>query len=232
MAQTAVVLDLSHYDPAENYDAVKASGIVGIIYKGTQGTGYRDPTYTGQQAAAKAAGLLWGAYHFAEASDPEQQARNLLQYTYPDPDELFCLDWEDYGDNTMSVKQAKQWITIVERALNRPGECVIYSGNTVKELLGNTVDPFFGSRRLWLAQYGSMPVVQASWSTYWLWQYTDQGSCPGVNFAVDENCYDGPTSDLIAQWATGQAGGPTPVQQQVEVVISAPPGIKVNVRYV
>jgi len=50
---------------------------------------------------------------------------------------------------------------------------VIYGGGLLKEELGNTKDAFFGSHRLWLAQYGNHPVVQASWSNFWLWQYTD-----------------------------------------------------------
>jgi hypothetical protein len=82
------------------------------------------------------------------------------------------LDWEDYGSNTMSVSQAKEWITQVETALGRPNECVICSGNTAKEMLDGA-DAFFGSRRLWLAQYGSTPQPQESWDSYWLWQFTD-----------------------------------------------------------
>ena len=103
-----MVVDLSHWDPADSYDAVKRDGIVGVIYKATQGTAYTDDTYVNQQHAAKAAGLLWGAYHFAEATNVDQQVQNFLRFAAPDPDELFCLDWEDYGSNTMSVSQAKR----------------------------------------------------------------------------------------------------------------------------
>src|SRR5262245_33509042 len=64
-----VVVDLSHWDPADNYETVKQQGIVGVIYKATEGGSYTDPTYVSQQRAAKAAGLKWGAYHFADASN-------------------------------------------------------------------------------------------------------------------------------------------------------------------
>jgi GH25 family lysozyme M1 (1,4-beta-N-acetylmuramidase) len=144
--------------------------------------------------------LLWGAYHFAEATNVDQQVQNLLRFAAPDPDELFCLDWEDYGSNTMSVSQAKEWITQVETALGRPNECVIYSGNTAKEMLDGA-DEFFGSRRLWLAQYGSTPQPQESWDSYWLWQFTDgvYGPSPIASMASV------PRFQLVRRYA-GRAG--------------------------
>jgi len=237
----AMVIDLSHWDPADDYDAVKRAGIVGVIYKATEGTGYTDNTYVSQQHAAKAAGLKWGAYHFADASDVQRQIENFMHFASPDPDELFCLDWEDYGANTMSVSNCKKWISGVEEALNRPGECVIYSGNTAKEMLDGS-DDFFGSRRLWLAQYGSSYSVQESWDDCWLWQYTDgvYGPSPhsidGVG-PCDINSYAGTAQQLAAEWASGSAvqprpprpPPPVPDRRLVTVDIMSPPGVKVMV---
>jgi lysozyme len=205
----AMVVDLSHWDPAKDYNAVKQDGIVGCIYKATQGTGYRDDTYVQQQKAAKAAGLRSGAYHFADGSNVDGQVKNFMEFACPDPDELFCLDWEDNpGGTKMTASQVKEWVTKVEDALGRPGQCVIYAGNTAKEALGNKVDPWFGSRRLWLCQYGSTPVVQASWQTYWLWQFTDGVYGPSPHSVdgigpCDINSYDGDAETLIDEWADG-----------------------------
>jgi|GEM_PF-766693 len=233
-----MVIDLSHWDPADSYPAVMTAGYAGVIYKATEGQSYTDSTYVEQQHAAKAAGLKWGAYHFADSSNVNGQVANFMRFACPDPDELFCLDWEDNGGNTMSAAQAQEWITQVETQLNRPGECVIYGGNTIKEALGNTVNPFFGARRLWLCQYGSSPVVQASWDTFWLWQFTDgvNGPTPHTVDGVgpcDINSYDGSAQQLIAEWASGkvQPAPPQPVPQDVVgVLIIAPPGITVKVR--
>jgi lysozyme len=232
-----MIVDLSHWDPADDYDAVKADGIVGVIYKATQGTGFTDDTYVAQQKAAKAAGLKWGCYHFAEATNVDQQVANFLRFAAPDPDELFCLDWEDYGSNTMSADQAKDWIEQVEGNLGRPGQCVIYSGNTAKELL-EVPDEFFGSRRLWLAQYGSTPTPHSSWQTYWLWQFTDgevgptPHSIDGIG-RCDINSYAGTAEQLIAEWATGRLAPPTPQPRQphktVTVSVDTPEGVKADV---
>jgi len=235
-----MVVDLSHWDPADNYNAVADDGILGVIYKATEGQSYTDDTYVQQQHAAKAAGLKWGAYHFADASNVDGQVRNFMRFAAPDPDELFCLDWEDYGSNTMSAANVKNWITQVETALGRPGECVIYSGNTAKELI-NGRDEFFGSRRLWLAQYGSSPSWQESWETYWIWQFTDgfYGPSPhsidGIG-PCDINSYAGSAEQLIAEWASGSARPPSPIPppsiDYATVVIAAPPDIEVRVRQV
>jgi GH25 family lysozyme M1 (1,4-beta-N-acetylmuramidase) len=232
-----MVVDLSHYDPAHDYPAVKASGKVGVIYKATEGTNWTDDTYVSQQRAAKDAGLKWGAYHFGDSSDVDKQVANFMRFAGLDPDELFALDWEDNGANTMSVARAKEWISKVEQQLGRPGQCVIYSGNTAKDLLGNTKDEFLGARRLWLAQYGSTPTVQASWHSFWLWQYTDGSAgpgphtCPGCDSTgVDMNSYDGTADRLAAEWATGSAQpAPVPSDVVVDIVITAPPGVTINV---
>jgi lysozyme len=236
-----MVIDLSHWDPADDYEAVKAEGIVGVIYKASEGQTYTDPTYVAQQRAAKAAGLKWGSYHFADASSVSGQIDNYLRFAAPDPDELFCCDWEDNptGNGRMSVADCKTWITEVERALGREGQCVIYSGNTAKEQLGDKVDTFFGSRRLWLAQYSSTPAWQKSWHGFWLWQFTDgeYGPTPHAIDGVgpcDVNSYnDGTPEQLVAEWATGsedQPPAPAPDQPVVNVLINAPPGVIVKTR--
>jgi len=238
-----MVVDLSHWDPADDYNKVKSAGIVGVIFKATEGTSYTDDTYVSQQHAAKAAGLLWGAYHFADSSNVNAQIDNFMNFACPDPDELFCLDWEDNGGNVMSEADAKTWITEVENQLGRPGECVIYSGNTAKEKI-NGNDSFFGERRLWLCQYTTgTPTWQESWDNYWLWQFTDGQNGPSPHSIsgignCDINSYDrdGGAEELAATWASGSSDGPTPppapTEEMVEVVIAAPPGIEVKVRQI
>jgi lysozyme len=236
-----LVVDLSHWDPASDYGAVKAVGIVGVVYKATQGQSYTDPTYVAQQKAAKVAGLKWGSYHFADGTDVQGQIDNFMRFACPDPDELFCLDWEDNSGNKMSLADAKTWIKTVESILQRPGECVLYSGNTAKEALGNTTDEFLGKRRLWLCQYGSNPTWQKSWEKYWLWQYTD-GQCGPNPHTIngigpcDINSYPGTPDQLVCEWASGVAPPepipPEPVDEVVTVLINAPPGVEVKVRQI
>jgi len=236
MSMKLQVVDLSHWDPASDYEAVAAAGVIGVIYKSTQGTGYTDPTYKAQKKAALSAGLCWGSYHFGDCSDPEYQAENYLAFTKIEDNELFCLDFEDNQDCAMSINQAQTFIMTVEKALNRDGQCVFYSGNRVKDLLGTKKNAFLGERRLWLAQYGNTPQVQASWTEtgYWLWQYSDgvYGPTPhevdGVG-PCDCNISAMSDADLCAQWATGSSTAP-PEPPLATVRVIAPPGVKVIVQ--
>jgi lysozyme len=234
-----LAVDLSHWDPAYDYAAVKRDGIVGVIYKATEGQSYTDDTYVGQQQAAKAVGLRWGSYHFADASSVGGQIDNYLRFAAPDPDELFCLDWEDNpsGNGMMSLANVKTWIKEIERALGREGQCVIYSGNTAKEQIDG-VDPFMGARRLWHAQYGTTLTWQESWKTYWIWQFTDGEYGPephevdGIG-RCDINSYAGTPKQLIAEWATGSVKPapepePEPEVATVDIVTSGAVVVTVN----
>ena len=234
-----LVVDLSHWDPAENYHQVAAAGVRGVIYKATQGTGYRDSTYAKQRQAALKAGLVWGAYHFGDASDPERQVENFLAYAQIDDQTLFSLDWEDNPNSQMKLEGARRFIDICEQKLGRPNQCVVYSGNTAKEALGNRNDAFFGARRLWLAQYSNKAVCQASWASYWLWQYSDGTYGPEphtvdgcVVDGVDCNHYDGTGDELAAEWASGVPAPPPPPlpsELVVMITIDVPVGVTVNV---
>jgi GH25 family lysozyme M1 (1,4-beta-N-acetylmuramidase) len=232
-----LVIDLSHYDPAEDYAKVKAEGVVGIIYKATQGSSYTDPTYCDQRKAALAAGLKWGAYHFGDGSDPLTQAANFLAFAQVDDSTVFCLDYEDNGDNTMALGQAQLFVRAVEFVLERPGQCVLYSGNLIKEDLSGP-NRFWNSRRLWLADYNDEPALPAGYSSYWLWQYTDGGYGPEAHTVagcdsggIDCDHYDGDPEDLAAEWASGgtQPRPPAPSEQTVTLIIQAPAGVQVNV---
>jgi lysozyme len=232
--------DLSHYEWPADLNALVDAGCVGVIWKCSQGTGYQDPTYNAARAAAYAAGLLWGLYHFADSSDVDGQVNNFLSYGLPTSTDLISLDFEDNGSASMSLADAEAWIQKVEDNLGRPNECVLYSGNRIKETLGNKPSAFWSARRLWLAQYtSSQPDVPAAWKSknYWIWQFTDGSNGPQPHSAsgcgtCDMNAYDFSEDQLKTEWASGipQPSPPPPAPNQiVTVTIDAPSGISVNV---
>lgn len=205
------VVDLSVHNDVADFNAVRASGIKGIIHKATEGTGFVDKRYAARRQAARDAGLLWGAYHFATAANAASQAKHYLKTSQWDERTLLCLDWEPYGANTMSLASAKEFLRIVyEETGQRP---VIYSGNLIKEK-GNG-DPFLTKHRLWLAQYSKTPQLPRGFSNYWLWQYSGDGwgghgTVPGITTrGIDVNTFAG--SDLAAEWA----GRPQDRREQV-----------------
>ncbi|HXD43707.1 MAG TPA: glycoside hydrolase family 25 protein [Pseudolabrys sp.] len=212
MAINLRVVDIYHLDVVNSFDDAEAAGLWGVIHKATTGATGHDDEYAARRQQALDAGLLWGAYHWGTAAPVADQVDNFLNVAQPKGDTLVALDFEKTVGNQMTLPMAKQFLQGIETALGR--KAVLYSGDLIKSSLGATVDPFFGSHRLWLAHYNPNPVCQASWRTYWLWQYTDKRGRPGLapdlipgipgnaNGDLDCNNYDRGRAQLTAEWAS------------------------------
>lgn len=194
------VIDISHHNTINDFAALKAAGILGVIHKCTQGANYSDPVYFPRRKLARDAGLLWGAYTFNTGEDVQKQVDNFFAHADPDDQTLMCLDFEDNPSSQMSIVQCVQFLTIAEKRLGR--KLVLYSGNRVKDLLGNKINEYLGSHMLWNAQYGPVSKVQASWKSQWLWQFREDGRLPGTDGAIDFDIYLGSDADLATEWAS------------------------------
>jgi len=204
------VVDVYHGDRVSSFKKAADFGIWGIIHKATTGATGKDAKYPTRRKLASDAALLWGAYHWGTKADVAKQVKNFLDFAEPDQNTLVALDYERTGGNTMTLDQAREFLTRIEEQLRR--KAVIYSGDLIKTRLGNRKDPFFGAHRLWLAHYNVHPVVQRSWDKYWLWQYTDNtrgikpnqvSGIPGDSKGnLDCDSYDGTRAQLDAEWAS------------------------------
>ena len=215
MAQTInVVVDISHHNGNIDLGKAKAADIVGVIHKATQGTSMVDNMYQQNRTKAQAAGLLWGAYHFATQGDGAVQADFFLSKAAADPQTLLVLDFEPNGNSTMTLDQARAFVSRIKDVTGRfPG---FYSGSLIKQLLGGKpADPLLSQCFLWLAQYGPAPKnIPATWPTWTMWQYTDgvlgpqPHSVDGIG-NCDRDQFNGTIEALQELWgvATGAAGG-------------------------
>jgi len=226
------VIDMYHGNSVKTSDfaALRQSGVFGIIHKASQGLSYVDPAYQTRRTAAVAAGLLWGAYHFLDSTDPVAQADNFLKAAgtsdaNADPILLAC-DFENSAHQP-TLKQCMTFMAEVDRNSPPGVQCVLYSGNLIRETLkphpGGFQDPdivaceyFFQRHRLWLAEYGpkeqvpwpwSEPVVKSSdQATHipapgvWLWQFTERGRINPLIGNTDGNFFDGTFEQLQARW--------------------------------
>jgi lysozyme len=207
-----VVVDISHHNGNVDLNAAKAAGIVGVIQKATQGTSMTDNMYQQNRQKAQAAGLLWGAYHFGSLADGAQQADFFLAKANPDAQTLLVLDFEPNGNSTMTLDQAKAFVTRVQSVTGKfPG---FYSGSLIKQLLGGKpADPVLSQCFLWLAQYAPAPKnIPATWPTWTLWQYTDgqpqngppPRSVDGIG-PCDRDQFNGTIEALQTLWGVAQA---------------------------
>src|SRR5438552_9691796 len=192
------VVNMSHYDLMRpDFVAMANEGIVGVIHEATFPRLERDARYYERQRAALEAGLLWGAYHFGDATNPIGQADHFLSAVAaarppirPDDAEkrragvLLVLHFEEnghYPGGTISVAQA---VAFVDRIKERTGK---YPGLYCSEyrlrqmLYGSAVTA--AQRRalvncwLWIANYHFQPRNTAPWDRWHLWQYCGDGKC-------------------------------------------------------
>ena len=80
-------LDVSNWNGTINWDKVANAGYRFAFGKATEGTGYVDKTYTANRNGSEAAGLVFGAYHFARpaGSQPGRGDRERDQAGQPLP---------------------------------------------------------------------------------------------------------------------------------------------------
>lgn len=226
-------IDISHYQTIpESLDEAAEAGILGVIHKMTEGSSYVDDKADNRRYLAQEAGLLWGLYHFVRAGDMAQQVDHFLSAAgpYSDEDTLFVLDWE-VAD--VSLDDAIEFLDLLEQRTGRLP--VLYSGHIVKDALAGGPDPRINKYPLWLCHYTTgTPVLPPGWDAYWAWQYTDQGSCPGVNSPVDLNAFDGTADQLRASWS-GSDAEPIPPEPEPEpdddvvVTVVVPAGVTIKV---
>lgn len=88
-----IVLDTSNNDDITGPE-LKASGAVALIAKGTEGTGYKDPTYQSQVAAAQFAGIPHASYLFLHPASPGSEAQEFLDYVKPAAGHAVFIDCE------------------------------------------------------------------------------------------------------------------------------------------
>lgn len=197
---------------SDSFNKAKAAGIWGIIHKATEGTTYRDKSYSTRRKMVSDAGLLWGAYHFNYGNDYKRQVDNFLAAAEPDEMTAVFLDWEMYKVN-MSVQAA---IAFCKELEDRTGKIAgLYTGNPLRSAfpsLSEADKTYMATRKIWWAQYGPKPVMPKNFEKYggtWgLWQYTGDGvgpfphTVPGFGNGIDLNVFNGTenTRDELEQW--------------------------------
>lgn len=197
-------IDVSHWQGEIDWTQVAAADKHFAFMKASEDVDYVDPTYGLNRARARAAGLVVGAYHFAQPDatpgDAVAEADHFLDTAAIAQGDLPpVLDLERSGDLTTAQLQA--WVRdYLGRIHDRTGvRGVVYSSPSFwSRYLGGT-DWFAtnGYRVVWVAHWTTalLPTVPASdWAGFgWtFWQYTSSGSVDGITGRVDLDRFAGP----------------------------------------
>jgi GH25 family lysozyme M1 (1,4-beta-N-acetylmuramidase) len=193
-------IDVSHYQGTINWTKVYGGGYRFAIMKASEGTGYTDPTFKTNWAAAKKAGLLRGAYHFFRPSvDGVAQAKHFVSVmgTLADTDlpPVCDLEVQDGVSDATVIQRTKDFMAKVKSLTGRTP--MLYSGYFFTSL-GSPSG--FSQYPLWVAHWTtSCPnIPNGGWKTWTFWQHSDNSSVPGISGNVDGDKYNGSLADLKA----------------------------------
>src|SRR5262245_21930639 len=211
-----VILDLSHHNEimgsttdqaVENLQKTLDSGILGMIHKCTEGVSFTDDACDARRYLSGEVGMMWGMYHFLRDGSMGDQVGFFLDQAAPFLDDNSCLVL-DYEDPSVHLSEVADFLEQLEEASKRTPK--LYTGFALKDKISAGEDASRLVRYpLWLAQYASAPTLPKGWSSYWLWQYSQEGSVPGVYAPTDVNAYEGTVEDLVKSWS-GSAVAPEP----------------------
>lgn len=215
-------IDVAHYQGTIDWRKVAGSGVTWAGMKATQGTTFRDPTFTRNRLASRDAGVRHRLfYHWlnpapllvrlipaARRADAQRQAAHFLATVGTlHTGEGVMLDAEQDG---IRADQTAAWCEAVERATGRP--VAVYTGAFVA---GGEVwrsrEVFNGLRpRVFAAYTSETKARQYAAPHQWdVWQWTGKGVVPGVGPLCDIDQVDRPERfELVCGYGTTPAPQP------------------------
>jgi GH25 family lysozyme M1 (1,4-beta-N-acetylmuramidase) len=207
-------LDVSNFQGAIDWGKVANAGYRFAFGKATEGTAYNDKTYTANRNGSEAAGLVFGAYHFARPTGASvaaatasaiKQANHFLTIAAPQPGELPpVLDLEVTGSLTKQrlLAWTLAWLDQIDA---RTGvEPFLYTSPLFwKGSLGDSTAAAAAGTGLWVAHWTAKtnPLVPAqNWngSGWKFWQWTNCVAVPGIKHCSDGDRMNGANPAAVA----------------------------------
>ena len=227
---------MSHYQETINWTKVAASGQRFVIAKATDGRSFVDPMYATNKAEATAAGLMFGAYHFARpdgsANDAIEEASHFVDVAQLGQGNLLpVLDLEVTGGLTPKrlIGWMLAWLDEVTAQTGvRP---MVYTSpyGWASRTNDSTAIVDAGYTVLWVAHWRvNEPTLPANdWQDHgWtFWQHSNCGSVPGIKGCVDADWFNGLSFDAVTI--------PSPDTTPPTATLAVPPGVSgsVDVRF-
>ncbi len=198
--------DVSRYQGLVDWEGLTNSGHAFVFVKATEGTNHRSPTHDDQRAAARAAGLIQGAYHYARPG----QSSGTLQARFfhsaggswtADGQTLpgaLDLEFAEEGPQCHGLSQGEMatWVRAFSDEYRRlSGRIpVIYTTTEFWDTCTGG-DTSFGDHPLWLFDHADLPgELPAGWDRPTFWQRA-------VVNDLDRNVFFGSRDQLVA-WAS------------------------------
>lgn len=198
-------MDVSGYQGNVDWPAAYKAGARFAYVKATEGTNYQNPYFAQQYNGSYKAGMVRGAYHFAQPnkSSGTAQADYFIKHgggwtadgkTMPP---MLDIEYNPNGDKCYGLSSSAMtgWIkSFSSRIHQRTGRYPMLYTTTDwwKSCTGNS-GTFGSTHPLFIARYAShVGPLPNGWKYYTLWQYSDSGNVPG-----DQNVFNGTMKSLL-----------------------------------
>ena len=190
-------VDVSYYQGDIDWPTVRATGVTFAYIKATEGGDYLDRKFRENWAAAKAAGLRRGAYHFYNLCRPvRDQIAWFIRNVPKDPDALpaaLDMEWVPTSTNcrikpsrAKIIADMRLFLEALERHYGkRP---VIYATGSFHH---DMLEGAFTEYPFWLRAIDGPPGERYGFRPWHFWQYSARGTLPGVKGNVDKNAFSG-----------------------------------------
>lgn len=200
-------IDVAKYQGTIDWKQVAESGVefamVRVGYR-TQKTGEicEDTNAKYNMQEAQANGIKVGAYFFSSAVTEQEAveeadwvAEYISQYqiTYPVAYNCEGFDDQDSRQNSLTQAQRTEYAMAFLNKIYEHGYTPMFYASK-NELTGDAkwdtskIEPVY---KIWVSQYPAVPYPNTSASDYTgvhvMWQYTNQGTIPGISRPVDVN---------------------------------------------
>lgn len=189
-------IDVSVWQGRIDWDQVKESGVEFVMIRVggrglSEGLIYNDDNAQEYYEGATAAGLKVGAYFFSQSVTVEEaveEAEFVLNAVKSwDVQMPLVYDWEYMGEDVRTADTDSRTLTDMAKAfcdtIEAAGyEPMIYFGRSQSMEMMNLEE--LTDYRFWLAMYSTIMDYPYKIN---MWQYTDQGTVPGIEGNVDLN---------------------------------------------
>lgn len=236
--RVTVGIDVSRYQGTIDWSRVAESGIdfamIRVGYRSAQEDRgiYADTNARYNMQEAQAAGIQVGVYFFSTAATEEEAAEEALwvaeyisqyQITYPVAFDCEGYEREDSVLYALDNAQRTDIALAFMEEIYKQGYTPMFYGSSYAMTGSNhwDMERIEQSYKVWVSQYPALPYPQTERSSYQgthaMWQYTNQGSVPGIGQPVDVNVayfgYEG-----AAEAVDGQA--PDQARPDVEALMN------------
>ena len=210
-------IDVSAYQSA----TYSTASLDFVFTKVTEGLSYVNPRWAAQRDRAKAAGLVWGAYHYPHmANNPVEEADYFLKQVKWAPGDIIVLDWEGYDSanrtvpHTRMVAYREAWLSYVKGRM--PGHRVGIYCNT--DYWRNVDTTSNCGDFLWIATAGvpaGQPGIKAKWTFH---QYSTAGG-------IDHDVANFTSRAALAAWAGSTQEDDMPTADEIATAVLKKDGI-------